>query len=246
MYPLTHIYFARKVMGFLDDALLLGSIFPDMVTLCDIPWEESHRLGLILWPHFKKAAPPLVHFTQGIITHGIEPRGLDYYSDEQYGSYEKGYCFEKAKPLIEQVVEVLRIPPENGWWKAHNFIEMGIELHIYERFPELQGKLFQAFQQQSLIDLLVSSLSPILVERNRPLKHCFSVFKQYIEKEEMDATLLAIRYERQINHRHNIESIDIAHCRDLIVKGQRLIETELEDFFEDVKIKIKPILEQMQ
>ncbi len=246
MYPLTHIYFARKVMGFLDDALLLGSIFPDMVILCGIPWEASHRLGFVLWPHFKEAAPPLVHFTQGIITHGIEPRGLDYYSDEQYGPYEKGYCFEKARPLIEQVVEALGIPPENGWWKAHNFIEMGIELHIYDRFPELPGKLYQAFHQQSLIDSLVLSLSPLLVERSRPLSHCFSVFKQYIEEGEMDATLLALRYERQINHRHNIESIDIAHCRDLIVKGQKLIETELEDFFEDVKRKMKPVFEQLQ
>ena len=241
MYPLTHVYFAHKVLGHIDDATILGSIFPDMVILCGIPWNESHRLGQTLWPHFKNAADPMVPFVMGIITHGIEPRGLDYYSDEQYGVFEKGYCFEKARPLVKQVIEALNIPPENGLWKAHNFIEMGIELYIYDRHPWLPGQVSRAFQNQPLVDRLVTRLSPLLSQRDRPLDHCFSVFSKIIAEDEINAAFLAVRYEKQLNHRHNIESIDVESCQALIERGQQIIEAEVEDFFEDVKKRMAPV-----
>ena len=241
MYPLTHVYFAQKVLGYIDDATTLGSMFPDMVILCGIPWDGSHRLGITLWPHLKNASGPIIPFVKGIITHGIEPRGLDYYSDEQYSIFEKGYCFEKARPLVKQVVEALNIPPENGWWKAHNFIEMGIELYMDDRHSWLQRQVFQAFQNKYLIDRLVSDLSPLLPQRNRPLDHCFSIFENATTQGEISAALLAARYEKQINHRHNIDSIDILHCQALIEEGRRIIEAEVEEFFEDVKQRIVPV-----
>ncbi len=246
MYPLTHIYFARKVLGNLDDATTLGSIFPDMVILCGIPWEESHRLGLKLWPHFKDAPFPLSRFARGVITHGIEPPGLDYFSDEQYETFEKGYCFEKARPLVDQVIEALSIKPEDGWWKAHNFVEMGIELYIFDRNPELLSQMRQSFKNQSLIELLVAHLSPLLVSRTKHLEACFSIFERFVMEEEIDAELLAVRYERQIYHRHNIDSVDTDYCRELIIKGRQIIEDEIEDFFEDVKKKMEPLWTQLK
>ncbi|RJX27329.1 MAG: hypothetical protein C4554_04450 [Dethiobacter sp.] len=241
MYPLTHLYFAGKVLGSLDDSTVLGSIFPDMTILIDIDWNRSHSLGLELWRHFQEKNKDLVDFSLGVISHGIEPKGLDYYSDEKFRSFEKGYCFEKARPLVESVVEACFISSGDGWWKAHNFIEMGIELYIYEKRPELLPLLQKSLADAVLVRKLCQELSSILDRDETTLEKMFSAFKKFFADEPLDAQLLALRYQKQIYFRHNIESIDLVKSRDIIQKAKELVVSDIEDFFLEVKEQMAPI-----
>ncbi|MDO9534713.1 MAG: hypothetical protein Q7J85_05130 [Bacillota bacterium] len=245
MYPLTHIYFAEKLLGFLDDAAILGSIFPDVAILSGIEWSESHTLGLCLWENFRGKREELVHFSLGVITHGIKPKGLDYYSDEKYRDFEKGYCFEKARPLVDAVVEACNISPDDGWWKSHNFVEMGIELYLYEKQPELLVSLKKALANNNLITILINDLSPVLKKDKDLLEKVFSTFRKFIEEEPLDAQILALRYQKQIYFRHNIEFIDLAKSQSIINRSKELIGVDIEDFFNEVKEQVSPIIKEM-
>ncbi|HHT46046.1 MAG TPA: hypothetical protein GX004_01980 [Firmicutes bacterium] len=245
MYPLTHIYFAKRVLGYLDDPTALGSIFPDMLILSGITWKESHTLGKQIWRFFRGKQSDLVNFSLGVITHGIEPKGLDYYSDEKYRHFERGYCFEKAKPLIDRVVDACNIASDDGWWKAHNFIEMGVELYINEKHPRLLISLQRAFYNVALIRKLCRELSPLLSRDAEILEKNFSTFKSFIDEEPLDAHLLALRYQRQIYFRHNIESIDLEESRDIIHKGKELVIDDIEDFFSEVKEEVRCVLDEV-
>ncbi len=225
----------------LDDAAILGSIFPDLLLLSGLDWETSHSLGEKIWHHLHKGGEERVLFSLGVISHGIEPRGLDYYSDEKFGTFEKGYCFEKARPLVDAVVEACNLSLNDGWWKAHNFIEMGVELYLNRRRPELISKLRRAFSNTGLITSLILDLSPVLKIEKAPLEKSFEKFKQFAEDEPVDARALAIRFQRQIYIRHNIESINISQSRAIIEKGEKIIIPDIEAFFRDVKEKMAPV-----
>ncbi len=246
MYPLTHLYFAEKVLGPLDDKIILGSIFPDVTTLIGIDWNRSHTLGLDLWRHFRVNNSCLTNFPLGVISHGIFPRGLDYYSDEKYGNFEKGYCFEKARPLIKSVVEACYISPDDGWWKAHNFIEMGVELYIHEKRPELLPLLQKSLANVVLIKKLCKELSFILGKDEDSLEKVFAVFRKFLEEEPFDAQVLAVRYQKQIYFRHNIEAIDLSKCQRIIKRGNKMVVTDIEEFFQEVKEKMFPVWNELR
>ncbi len=239
MYPLTHLYFAKRVLGYLDDPTALGSIFPDVLILSGMAWKESHSLGQKIWRLFSEKEEDLLHFSLGVITHGVEPRGLDYYSDEKYKGYEKGYCYEKAKPLISRVVQACNISAENGWWKAHNFIEMGVELYINEKYPRLLTSLRQALNNAPFIGKLCRELSSLLQRDAGLLEESILTFRGFFEEEPLDARLLALRYQRQIYYSHNIASIDLAESRDIIHQGKELAACDLEDFFSEAGRSVK-------
>ena len=70
MYPLTHLYFTKNVLGRLSSALALGSVLPDILTSVGMKWKEAHSQNI--FPHKEML---------GNLIHGINLPGLDYYSD---------------------------------------------------------------------------------------------------------------------------------------------------------------------
>ncbi|NLJ57069.1 MAG: hypothetical protein GX334_08515 [Firmicutes bacterium] len=241
MYPLTHIYFARKALGFLDDAVVLGSVFPDIIVVTGLDWKLSHTRGLKFWQRCSQQGnKALRNFSLGVITHGIEPKGLDYYSDKQYKDFEKGYCFEKARPLVNSVVKACRLPADDGWWKAHNFIEMGVELYIYEKQPELLALLRQAHANTALIRQLVCTFSPLLGKSKLSLQKAFAVFRAAAE-EPFALRRMVLRFQRQVVHRYNVASIDLPACKEIILRGKKLIVPDIEAFFLNVKKMMSPV-----
>lgn len=230
MYPLTHIYFAHKALGFLDDAVVLGSVFPDIIVVTGLDWKLSHTRGWKFWQCFQEGNKDLRNFSLGVVTHGIEPKGLDYYSDKQYKNFEKGYCFEKARPLVNNVVEACCLPAADGWWKAHNFIEMGVELYIYEKQPELLTLLRQAHANTALVRELIRTFSPFLKKSELSLQEAFAIFRA-AAGEPVDLRRMVLRYQRQIIHRYNIAAIDLPKCKEIILRGKELIVPDIEYFF---------------
>lgn len=239
MYPLTHIYFARKALGFLDDAVILGSVFPDIIVITGLDWHLCHTRGWVFWQHFQKEDKDLRNFSLGVITHGIEPKGLDYYSDKQYMDFEKGYCFEKARPLVDSVVDACYLPVADGWWKAHNFVEMGVELYIYEKQPELLTLLRQAHANTALVRQLTRSFSPLLNKSELSLQKAFAIFRN-AAAEPFDLQRMAMRYQRQVFYRYNITSINLPKCREIILRSKKLIVPDIEEFFQNVKRMMSP------
>ncbi len=244
MYPLAHLYFAEKALQELSEEAILGSIFPDIAFFSGFDWHNSHSLGEELRHDFHRDSVGMVNFCRGVISHGITPQGLDYYSDEQYLDYEKGYCYEKARPLVSGVVEACNISPGDGWWKAHNFIEMGVELFVFEKRPELLLHLQDALSRAGLIREICSIIAPSLGKESHLLEKGFLFFKEFIERGPMDAKSLALRYQEHIYLRHSIESVNLVQCEDIIEQAKEIIISDIDNFFSDVRLLMLPIWRQ--
>jgi hypothetical protein len=228
LYPQTHIYFAEWITGTKGDSVTLGSILPDVLSGAVFNHYESHSKGAEIYAFLKKHKT-LLTFGDALLTHGFVPKGLDYYGDEKYLDFEKGYCFEKARPFITETVEACNIPPSMGWWKAHNIVEMGVELLVssWDYFSE---RIHSAFTNRVLISEVDEMLYELWKDNNIKLAHRVEKFAGVIEQNKADAESLAKKYRLQMIAKHKIE-IDTRKVERLIDKAAETVAQELEQFF---------------
>jgi hypothetical protein len=163
------------------------------------------------------------------LTHGFVPEGLDYYGDEKYLDYERGYCFEKAKPFIMDTVEACNIPVKMGWWKAHNIVEMGVELLVSAR-DYYSDRIISAFTNRALIAELDELFANIWPGNTINFAHRVERFVDFFEHDKADAQSLAAKYNYQMLLKHKIE-IDTKKVARLIDKAAESISDEVDDFF---------------
>ncbi len=243
MYPLAHLYFAEKALAQRDLETVLGSIFPDVLFFSGYDWHYSHSLGVRFWESLNGHGRTMGLFCRGVISHGIDPRGLDYYSDQQYRDYEKGYCYEKARPLIKAVLEACDLSPAEGWWKAHNFIEMGAELYLYARRPDLLTRLHQALAATGTIARICKNMEIIFPGRADLLEQGYRLFREFIERGEMDARSLALGYRDQMFLRRQVTAVDLGQFTDIIERSREIVTPDLELFFAEVAELSRPLWE---
>ncbi len=227
MFPQTHVYFAEQVLGRRSDAITLGSILPDLLVGAGMNHTRAHSLGYELINMFRDSEE-LTDFALGAITHGISPRGLDYFGDEKYPGFERGYCFEKGRTLVPMTIEACNLPERMGLWKAHNIVEMGIEMRI----SSLDGYgqvLRRAFNNHSLIDQLSTVLAEFTGDAGH-LKKRIAAFPGYIEVYRATAKSLAGKYRIQMFARHRI-NINTAKVARLIEIAAEQVDDDLMDFF---------------
>lgn len=236
MFPQTHIYFAEWITGAKGDSVTLGSILPDMLGGGLFNHYESHSKGEEIYRYLKKHQM-LLTFGTAVLTHGFVPKGLDYYGDEKYQDFDKGYCFEKAKPFIKATVEACNIPPSMGWWKAHNIVEMGIELLVSSR-DYYYDRLKSTFANRDLISEVDEMLNDLWIDNGLNFANRVEKFADIIEQDKADAESLAKKYRLQMILKHKVE-IDTRKVAILIDKAALSVDNELDGFFTTISDLVK-------
>jgi len=228
MFPQTHLYFATRLLRRTSDAVALGSVFPDMVITPDVTWNDTHCRGTELYLHLARDRE-LREFSLAAVTHGADPAGLDYYGDKSYPPYPHGFCFEKARPLVEQTVAACRVSPELGWWKAHNILEMGIELRLGAS-GRFGLALQQGFANSGLIARLAERLAGFLPLPGDEFIRRMREYPSLVDLSPATPGSLAEKYAVQMMKKHGV-CIDTPAVAGLIEQAQNLVVPDLERFF---------------
>jgi hypothetical protein len=237
LYPQTHVFFAENVLEQQRDTVTLGSIFPDMLVGRGFTHFEAHSKGMEIF-EFLKTNDFLSDFGRAVLTHGFNPKGLDYYGDEKYLDFEKGYCFEKARPFISETVEACNIPVEMGWWKAHNIIEMGVELLI-SAAGNFGEKIAGAFSNKHLIKEVNTVLYHLWPEKmSINLERRVEKFSGMIALEKTTPEILARKYRIQMQLRHRVD-IDTQKVARLIDRAAEEVDRDMPSFFSTVAVLVK-------
>ena len=236
MYPQTHIFFAEKVLGRQNDAVALGSIFPDMIIGRYFNHLQAHSRCAEIY-HFLKSAGTLPDFRKSVVTHGFDPKGLDYYGDEKYLDYERGYCFEKGRPFILATIMACNIPYEMGWWKSHNIIEMGIELLVSGsgRFSE---QIKNALTNRQLIQEVDEMTSGLWRDADLKFSEKVRRFIDFVDVERATADSLAEKYRIQMHFKHGVE-IETRSVARLIDRAAEQVSDDVKEFFRIVAETVK-------
>lgn len=243
MFPMTHIWFSRRVLGYFNNMTVLGSVFPDTVVKCCFTHDQTHNIGWGLYEYFSKFAEQHLDFARAVVTHTVNPKGLDYYGDEEYGNGYKGYCFQKAAEIEKEVIEACNIPEKFGLWKAHNFIEMGIEMNIVLSNKELLNIFHSGLSDTSLICLISSHLDKYFELKDRSVADCFSKFTDLMELSDLTSSAFAKRYNKQMQVKHGI-SIDIPKCSNIIEKSRIIVQEDFDSFIACCTEKVDTMLKE--
>ena len=236
MYPQTHVYFAEIVLGKQGDDVTLGSIMPDMLIGRDFNHYEAHSTGAEMLA-FLERHNSLLDFGKAVATHGFVPEGLDYYGDEKYLDFERGYCFEKARAFVQETVEACNIPPEMGWWKAHNIVEMGVEL-LVSSSGYYSERIKSALFNRCLIGEIDEMLHGLWKNNDLKFERRVERFAGFVEIERATADSLARKYQVQMQFKHQVE-IDVPGVARLIDRAAESVNEDLAAFFDIASAMVK-------
>ena len=243
MFPYTHICFAGDVLGDLNTEIVLGAIFPDTVIAGFLDHVATHgRCGEI--HNYLSGLGIFEDFAQAAVTHGSNPAGLDYYCDEKYLDFTKGYAFEMAKPLVDKVIKYCCLPEEMGLWKAHNFIEMGAELWLHENRKDYHGSLAAALNNKDTILALSQVLAPFYEISVAKMVMSFPVYGEYVLLDEVTALNLAGKYDMQMKKKHGI-SIDVPGAGDIIQEAREIVDQTFPEFLENCQKKVSLVIQKL-
>jgi hypothetical protein len=238
LFPITHLYF--YTLMFKPSSLgAIGAMFPDTTLLTGLRWADTHLRAVEFYDSlFGKRSfadaqdDKLGEFTDlalGFLTHGVDSGGLDFYGDEKYLDFEKGYSYSRAVPLVDEVIRVCRIPREMGLWKAHNFIEMGIESLVASSNPQIGQWVGEFGKDLGAVKRAAGILSRFYQMESQVFERAISGFVRFL-KPSGSPEELGESYADVLRIRHGILDADPREISIVINKAAELIEGEYLDF----------------
>lgn len=232
MFPMCHIYFANEVLGQLSCFSLLGSIYPDIAGLANLSRNVTHYNTADLYEFFKFKDVKMKEFAMGAVTHGVDLKGLDYYSDEMYPGLDSGYCFYMGKEIENEVIECCRIPREWGLWKAHNFIEMAFDLYLCRRNNWIEDFFNRTLGSEDVIDYISNCLGEFYSLPSYTLREGFIRFIKFSACYQVDVHAIVKRYAFQLREKHGILDMNTSKGEEILLKALDIVKAGADDFFE--------------
>jgi hypothetical protein len=249
VFPIAHAWLVERLVAKPSPAHHLGCVWPDMLFESPLTHAQSHRGGAGLVAHLRtldgETAGVLRQFVAGVLTHGSEPRGFDWYSDEEYGgadSSARGYAFQKGQVLAHDAARACDVPEDAGWWKAHNLVEMAFERPLYAERHEWGDRLLAACGDEALIDSIAAELSTIFALPADALALPMRRFPEVSQLRPSSALALAERYAVQTRLKHPGAVPDVAAIAGLIERAEEIIAPDGQRFLADCEEAVGAML----
>jgi hypothetical protein len=239
MFPIAHAWLLERLVAEPEAAHNLGCVWPDMLFGSPLTHQQSHREGerLVALAETLPAEAGREEFRAfvvGALSHGAEPHGFDWYSDEAYGgkpAEERGYAFQRGKSLAEEAARACGLPSAQGWWKAHNLIEQAFEPALYAAQPHLGERLEAACADAALAGRVAAILAPHFGVAATALADAMARFSAVVALRPVDDTTLAGVYAHQVQLKHGTEA-DVPALTRLLARARELIAVDQQLFLD--------------
>ncbi len=253
MFPIAHAWLLEQLVDRPHPAHYLGCVWPDMLFSSPLSHTQSHRDGAAL-AAYAHSLPPSVEvdefraFVVGVLTHEAEPHGFDWYSDEEYGGKpreDRGYAFQHAKPFASETARACGLPEEQGWWKAHNLVEMAFEPQLYAEQPHLGDRLAAACADETLHTRIASHLANHYQMTSDSLALPMRRFAELVELHPATVEQLARIYALQVRLKHDGAVANVEALADLIARAQTEIAADRDTYLTTCVTKVGEMLREM-
>ncbi|HEV7126590.1 MAG TPA: hypothetical protein VGN32_04015 [Ktedonobacterales bacterium] len=239
MFPIAHVWLLEQVIADPLPAHYLGCVWPDMLFGSPLSHAESHQRGTQLLAYARQRQVDGTHhadefaaFVTGVLTHGSEPHGFDWYSDEAYGDQPlsaRGYAFQRGGSLAEATAAACRLAPSYGPWKAHNIVEMAFEVPLRLADLRLGERFVAANGDRALIDRIATPLADCFGYPADELASAMRTFGQWWSVPDSN-TSLAHLYALQLRAKHGVTDVDEPALAALIERATTLIAPDRDTY----------------
>lgn len=237
MFPIAHAWLVEQLIPQPTPAHYLGCVWPDMLFSSPLSHAQSHRSGALLAAYTHTLddttdARMFRAFVAGVLTHGSEPHGFDWYSDEQYRDIpeKRGYAFQHGRTIANQTAHACGIAHEQGWWKAHNLVEIAFERPLYLAQPSLGERLVNACADEALHATIAGVLSHIF---HTPAEELAAAMRRYTEVVELRPVTVEAEaeiYAVQVRLKHSGAQPDTQALAALIQWAEHDIASDKHDY----------------
>jgi hypothetical protein len=254
MFPIAHAWLIERLTIYPQPAHFLGCVWPDMLFASPLSHPQSHRSGALLIAALpedaaRSAEAGALHaFAAGILSHGIEPHGFDWYSDEQYGAAPhaaRGYAFQHGQTLAQETARACGVRPEDGLWKAHNIIEMAFERSLYTADVTLGERIAAACADATLVGVVTRWLGGVFGLPAAELATAIQRFTEVVELRPARLEALAAVYAQQTRLKHPGAQPDADGITALIARAEHLIARDREVFLATCVASVGALLAEM-
>lgn len=251
MFPIAHVWMIEQCVPEPTLAHFLGCVWPDMLYGSPLTHQQTHRGGAALAVYAASLAPgdeasEFRQFVQGALSHGVEPRGFDWYSDEEYGGLlatERGYAFQRGRQLAERAALACGVASDQGWWKAHNLIEMAFERRLYAGRPERGERIAAACADPALVERISMRLAEHCGQPAEALSGPIRRFPEVVELRPMNVESLARTYAMQTRLRHPGAQPDAAAIANLIAEAEAIVTPDADEFLRVCSTQVHAMLD---
>lgn len=251
MFPIAHAWMIEQCAPAPTLAHYLGCVWPDMLYGSPLTHQQTHREGTALVAYAASLPPgdeadEFRQFVQGALSHGVEPHGFDWYSDEEYGglsSSERGYAFQRGRQLAERAAAACGVAPDQGWWKAHNLIEMAFERRLYAERSERGERIATACADTALVERISVHLAERFGQPTDALAETMRRFPAIVALCPTTLESLARTYAAQTRLRHPGAQPDEAALAHLIAEAETIVAPDADEFLRSCTTQVGAMLD---
>ena len=229
MFPIVHYHINKRLLPYMSHLSILGGLWPDLAVGVGMDRNQAHEMGDDFFKWCMDNNPEGKELAWGILLHGSTPKGVDYYADEFWPGYHKGWCFKIGKHYEPQVAQVTKLPENYTWWKSHNFVEMSYELITDKTYPHLKEELLEAVRTPSSIEAAAQILSQYTGVDPKDIYRVFSRVPTTFAIEDVSPQLLSQKQCVSFNRRFNHYDADPVAMAELL----KIMQAELADSYNE-------------
>lgn len=242
MFPLVHYFVNKKIYNYVPPLMILGGLFPDIASCSGMNRDEAHIMGASFHNWCQKNAPWGIPLAKGIISHGIDPHCVDYYADEFWPGYEKGWCFLQGEKYMEEVAKATGLPPNLIWWKSHNFVEISYELITNQDHPQLKNELLAAVHDEIATKEAATILSAYTGISKIKIIDSFANVPNIFALNEITAESMAYKQNIAFMIRHQVTKADTTAMTALITQMSQDLKAGYYPYIEKIIAKTAEVL----
>ena len=244
MFPLTHLYTAKEVLGYENAMTALGAMFPDFGSVLGAGRNLCHEMGVDMWHYAMESDKDHADFALGVLTHGTALPGIDWYADESYHGLRPGFCFQLGEEIAAEAAKACNLPPNMAVWKAHNIIEMAFDVITERKHP-----CIGAFAYGLLVAPPETVCTGFLQNYLRCTKEdTVMMFRDVLAWHSFDGNDIedmATKFIVSLERRHGITHCHLGELLKLIEKAVLLIEPLYDAFMTECLTEISANLQKL-
>lgn len=244
MFPLTHLYTAKQVLGYENEQTVLGALFPDFGAFLNIGRNVCHEMGIDMYHFAEENDARHIDFSLGVLTHGTALPGIDFYADEDYHGRKPGFCFQKGELIAEELQKACNLPPNMAVWKGHNIIELAFDIITEKRCPGI-GKTALAAMPADPDNECAVFLESYLNYSRQEIITMFTEVSTHFSFDGTNVGEIADKFLASLVRRHNIRGGNRFDLIRIIGKSVAIIEPFYDDFMAETITLIKADLQKL-
>jgi len=140
--------------------LILGSVLPEIMYYTKkhpFKYEEIHEGGDVVYLYLKDRKSEMADLGIGMYAHSVKSGADRFNFDKKLSTL--GYKGEDINTLRKRLGEVLKILPETARVRAHNILELAVEVNIIRKHPEFRDEFGRSLVDSDLRSEIVGILS---------------------------------------------------------------------------------------